>query len=174
MAACFCNMRCPPQGTKVGSVEQKRQPTAQQQGASTQTEQPTLRTDNAKKTSQRQETAQNSNTLPLTTPLIFGDVLIVRRRTRRQLQLRTAAAASLWWEKRRIPFHLSTFHTASFLFMLQASHATATLIQNHSSRLLQQFFLRHPNPCLHPVVAFFSSCPGRCKRNKVHNGATHL
>ena len=63
----------------------KEKPATQQTGASTQVEQPTLRTDTQE--SQMRRTVENSKLPLITVQSIFKGGLIVRRRTQRQLQL---------------------------------------------------------------------------------------
>ena len=104
----------PPQEKKVGSSG-KPHPEAQQEGASTHVEQPTLRTDKANNQFTCNELSRILKRYPLTTPFIFGSALIVRRRTKRHLRPRTAAAAALEWRRWRIQFHpfASTSHAIS-------------------------------------------------------------
>ena len=103
-------------------------------------EKATLRTSSTKSTMSNKKCNEH---LPLTAPL-FGHFFIlfsrsnlfVQRWTKRQLRLRAAAAASLWWSRK----------LSQFYFFVTTIHTVTVLVLFHE--LLQYFFLCIPSFCL--------------------------
>ena len=167
MAPCHCNRRCPRQGKKVGSAETgNHQPSKKAPAHKRSNPHCAPTTQNIKSNAQN---CPGSNTPPRTAPCILESALIVPRRTRRQLRLRTAAA-SLQLRRWRIQYHLSvaTFHAVSFFFVLKdVLHNVCFPLRSVLLELLQQRVVSRLTPSCFFFELLQLSLPGRFRADYI-------